>query len=212
MPGSSWKAAPPPDPAQALVVRYFDVPEGAVVFDACGAPGGKAIALSARAGFVAAADLRLARATRLRENLVRAATGPAEVLVADAQSPPIRPTDAVLLDAPCLGTGSFARHPDARWRVTMEALAVLAEQAGRQLSALAEVVRPGGLLLFATCSLEPEENEVQIEAFLGADRRFRREPSATVPAELLTPTGDLALFPQRQGTDGAYAARLRRIG
>jgi 16S rRNA (cytosine967-C5)-methyltransferase len=118
----------------------------------------------------------------------------------------------VLLDAPCLGTGSFARHPDARWRVTPDALTTLAARAGLLLAAVADAVRPGGLLLFATCSLEPEENEVQIEAFLGADRRFRREPSAAVPAELLTPAGDLFLLPHRHGTDGAYAARLRRIG
>jgi 16S rRNA (cytosine967-C5)-methyltransferase len=212
LPGFASGAFYVQDPAQALVVRYLDVPEGAAVFDACGAPGGKAIALSARAGYVAAADVRFTRANRLRENLLRAASGPAGVLVADALAPPIRPVDAVLLDAPCLGTGSFARHPDARWRVTAEALALLAARGGRLLSALAEAVRPGGLLLFATCSLEPEENEVQIEAFLGADRRFRREPSAVVPAELLTPEGDLLLLPQRHGTDGAYAARLRRIG
>ena len=212
LPGFASGAFYVQDPAQALAVRFFDVPEGAVVLDACGAPGGKAIALSARAGYVAAADLRFTRANRLRENLLRAASGAAGVLVADALAPPIRPVDAVLLDAPCLGTGSFARHPDARWRVTTEALALLAARAGRLLSALAEVVRPDGLLLFATCSLEPEENEVQIEAFLGADRRFRREPSAAVPEELLTPEGDLFLLPQRHGTDGAYAARLRRIG
>ena len=76
----------------------------------------------------------------------------------------------------------------------------------------AEAVQPGGLLFFSTCSLEPEENEVQIEAFLASDPRFHREPSSTAPPELLTPAGDLRLLPQRHGTDGAYAARLRRVG
>ncbi|HEV8358290.1 MAG TPA: transcription antitermination factor NusB [Gemmatimonadales bacterium] len=199
------------DPAQALAVRFFDAPEGARVLDACAAPGGKALALASRAGFVAAADLRPTRARRMRENLLRAGGVRAAVLVADALAPPVRPMDAVLFDAPCLGTGSFARHPDARWRVTPAALAALAAQAGRLLAALANVVRPGGLLFFATCSIEPEENEVQIEAFLGGDRRFRREPSAAAPVELLSPAGDLILLPQRHGTDGAYAARLRRI-
>ncbi len=199
------------DPAQALVVRYFDLAPRTVLFDACAAPGGKAIAFSTRAGFVAAGDLRPARARRLRENLERAAPGPTAVLVADAEAPAVRPVDTVLLDAPCLGTGAFARHPDARWRVSEPALAELAAQGGRLLRGLVETVRPGGLLFFSTCSLEPEENEVQIEAFLASDARFRREPSSTVSPELLTPVGDLMLLPQRHGTDGAYAARLRRV-
>ncbi len=197
------------DPAQALVVRFFERPAGSAIFDACAAPGGKAIAFSGD-GFVAAADLRPARARRLRENLLRAGHGPAAVLAADAAHPPVRPMPAVLLDAPCLGTGTFSRHPDARWRVTPEALSALAAGGGHLLRTLADVVAPGGLLFFATCSLEPEENTVQIDAFLAADRRFRREPSASVPSELLTPAGDLMLLPQRHGTDGAYASRLRR--
>ncbi len=200
------------DPAQALVVRYFDLPHGATLLDACAAPGGKAMAFAERAGFVAAGDLRPARARRLRENLERASPGAAAVFVADAEVPAFRPMEATLLDAPCLGTGAFARHPDARWRVTETALADLAVQGGRMLRALAETVRPRGLLFFSTCSLEPEENDVQIEAFLASDARFRREPTSTIPAELLMPSGDLLLLPQRHGTDGAYAARLRRVG
>jgi len=199
------------DPAQALVLRFGALAGSPHIYDACAAPGGKAIALSEQGGFLAAADLRPARARRLRENLHRAGGERAAVLVADAAAPPVRPCEAVLLDAPCLGTGSFARHPDARWRVTPEALARLAAQAAGLLRAQADIVRPGGLLLFSTCSLEPEENEVQVDAFLAADRRFRREPPEGMPAELLTSAGDLSLLPHRQGTDGAYAARLRRI-
>jgi 16S rRNA (cytosine967-C5)-methyltransferase len=199
------------DAAQALVVRYAAIPAGARVFDACAAPGGKAIALAAHAGLLAAADLRAARARRLRKNLDRTGAEHVAVLVADAAAPPVHPFDAVVLDVPCLGTGSFARHPDARWRVTLEALATLAAQAARLLRAQAEVVQPGGLLVFSTCSLEPEENELQVEAFLAGDRRFRREPGEAVPAELRTPAGDLFLLPHRHGTDGAYAARLRRV-
>lgn len=210
LPGFATGSCYVQDPAQALVVRFLDLPAGSRLYDACGAPGGKAIGFSARAGFVAAGDLRPARTRRLRENLNRAGLGPVGVLAADAEHPPIRPLDAVLLDAPCLGTGAFARHPDARWRVSESALGELADQGARLLRALAESVQPGGLLFFATCSLEPEENEVQIEALLASDSRFRREPSSTVPSELLTAAGDLMLLPQRHGTDGAYAARLRR--
>jgi 16S rRNA (cytosine967-C5)-methyltransferase len=199
------------DSAQALVIRYAGIPAGGRVLDACAAPGGKSIALSHSAGFLAAADLRPPRARRLRENLTRAGGGISAVLVADAAAPAVRECDAVVLDVPCLGTGAFARHPDARWRVTPEALGTLTQQAARLLRAQAEVVRKGGLLLFSTCSLEPEENELQVEAFLAATRRFRREPPEDMPAELLTEAGDLFLLPHRQGTDGAYAARLRRI-
>lgn len=202
------------DPAQALVVRYAAVPERSGILDAAAAPGGKAIALSEAAHLLVAADLRPSKIRRLRENLTRAASGAFAVIAADAEHPAIRSTDVVVLDAPCLGTGAFARHPDARWRVSPEALATGAARAGRMLHSLATIVRPGGMLVFATCSLEPEENELQVEAFLAKDSRFRREPppADVIPAELLTEAGDLALLPHRHGTDGAYAARLRRLG
>ena len=199
------------DPAQALVVRYAGFPDGAQVFEPCAAPGGKAIALAERAGRLVVADLRPARIERLRKNLARAGVGHAVVFVADAGAPPLASCDAVLLDVPCLGTGTFARHPDARWRVAESALASLATQAARMLRAQANLVRPGGWLVFSTCSLEPEENELQVEAFLAEDRRFRREPLEALPAELLTGAGDLFLLPHRHATDGAYAARLRRV-
>jgi 16S rRNA (cytosine967-C5)-methyltransferase len=213
LPGLATGAWYVQDPAQALVVRYASLPPGGIIFDACAAPGGKSIALAEHARFLAAADLRPARARRLRKNLDRTGVERAAILVADAKDPPVRRLDAVVLDVPCLGTGTFARHPDGRWRVTQDALGVLAAQGARLLRAQAEIVREGGLLVFSTCSLEPEENELQVEAFLAGDRRFRREPPPpeALPAELLTGAGDLFLLPHRHGTDGAYAARLRRV-
>ena len=211
MPGYAEGAFVVQDPAQRLVTRFLAPDSGAVLYDACAAPGGKSIALAAGRSLVVAADRTRIRVRRLAENLKRAAPPTVVAVLADATRPPIRPVGAVLLDVPCLGTGTFARHPDARWRVTTEALQSLAYQAARFLIQTAEVVAPGGLLLFATCSLEPEENESQVARFLSEDRRFRREPSTNVPAELLNPDGDLVVLPQRHGTDGAYAARLRRI-
>lgn len=198
------------DAAQALVVRYAAIPAGAVVFDACAAPGGKAIGLGHTAHTVLAADLRPARVRRLRENLARAGSGREFAIVADAARPPCRPVDAALIDAPCLGTGTFARHPDARWRVSASALVRLAEQQAELLHAVAGVVRPGGLLIYATCSLEPEENGLQMARFLTTHPEFSREPPTAFPEELRSPDGDLELFPQVHGTDGAFAARLRR--
>jgi 16S rRNA (cytosine967-C5)-methyltransferase len=130
--------------------------------------------------------------------------------VADARRPPLRPIAAVLLDAPCLGTGSFARNPDARWRVTPESLASLERLQSELLDCSAETVAPGGLLVYATCSLEPEENRAQVERFLGRHPEFTREATMSVSADLLTPEGDLMVLPQKHGIDGAYAARLRR--
>ena len=198
------------DAAQALVVRYAAIPDGAVVFDACAAPGGKAIGLGHTARTVLAADVRRARVRRLRENLARAGSGREFAIVADATRPPCGPVDAALIDAPCLGTGTFARHPDARWRVSASALVRLAEQQAELLHAVAGIVRPGGLLIYATCSLEPEENGLQMARFLTTHPEFSREPPTGFPVGLRSPDGDLELFPQVHGTDGAFAARLRR--
>ena len=210
LPGYAEGAFMVQDPAQALVVQYWDVPEGGVVFDACAAPGGKAISMGLRARTVLAADRSEARLRRLRTNLRRAGSGREFALVADAALPPIRPLEVVVLDAPCLGTGTLARHPDARWRVTGEALEELAREGARLLAALADRVLPGGLLLYATCSLESEENDAQIDAFLSSHPEFRRDPGGGVPAELLDARGDLVILPQHHGMDGAYAVRLRR--
>jgi 16S rRNA (cytosine967-C5)-methyltransferase len=198
------------DPAQALVAWFADFPPGATVYDACAAPGGKAITLGRAQHRVVAADVSRRRVRRLAENLRRAGSGQEHPVVADAARPPLRAVDAVLLDAPCLGTGTFARHPDARWRADEPALAALAEQQAGLLDDLAGTVRQGGLLVYATCSLELEENEQQVDRFLAAHPEFAREPNGELPSTLLSPKGDLMILPQRHGTDGAFAARLRR--
>jgi len=201
------------DPAHQLVAQFLAADPGAWIYDACAAPGGKALALAQRGHFVIAAERQRARTRRLAENAARAVHGRIAVIQADLTRAPIRQIPVVVLDVPCLGTGSLARNPDARWRVDPSALGRLVLQAGAFLQSAAATVEPGGLLLFATCSLEPEENEEQIARFLTEDRRFRREPPpvTTVPPEVLTEHGDLLVLPQRHGTDGAFAARLRKI-
>jgi 16S rRNA (cytosine967-C5)-methyltransferase len=198
------------NPAQGLLARFADLPAGAAVYDVCSAPGGKAIALGRASRLVVAGDLSPARARRLQENLARAGSGREYVLVADGTHPPVRPLPAVLLDVPCLGTGTFARHPDARWKVKPRALASLVRLQAELLDASASRVAPGGLLVYSTCSLEPEENRSQVERFLQAHPEFRREATGAVAPQLLSPEGDLMVLPQRHGMDGAYAARLRR--
>ncbi|HET6232782.1 MAG TPA: 16S rRNA (cytosine(967)-C(5))-methyltransferase RsmB [Longimicrobiaceae bacterium] len=200
------------DPAAALVVRYAAVPAGATVLDLCAAPGGKAFGLASTADHVVAADNSYRRLARVRENARRLdAAHRVRAVVSDARNPAFRPADAVLLDAPCTGTGTFRRHPDGRWRVGEGDLDALAKLQAELLDAAAPLVRGGGLLVYSTCSLEGEENEVQIDAFLGRHPEFSIEPpNDAVDAELLDDAGRLSVLPQRQGVDGAFAARLRR--
>jgi 16S rRNA (cytosine967-C5)-methyltransferase len=199
------------DPAQALLARFVDPPPGAVLYDACAAPGGKTIALGRTIGVVAG-EINRRRARRLSQNLARAGSGREHVVVADARRPPIGTVDVVLVDAPCTGTGTFARHPDARWRVTPDALPRITQLQRELLAGTVGLVPPGGLLVYSTCSLEPEENEMQVERFLEEHPNFQREPGPVAELPLLSPHGDLSILPQLHGMDGAYAARLRRTG
>jgi 16S rRNA (cytosine967-C5)-methyltransferase len=200
------------DPAQALLARFVDPPRGTIIYDACAAPGGKTISLGRGGVHTVAGDISRLRGRRLAENLARAGSGREYVVIADARHPPVRPVDIVLLDAPCLATGTFARHPDARWRVSLEALANLQKLQAELLESAAGVVARNGLLVYSTCSLEPEENQMQVDAFLRNHPEFQREPSAHMDAGLLSPAGDLTVLPQLHAMDGAYAARLRRLG
>jgi 16S rRNA (cytosine967-C5)-methyltransferase len=205
------------DPAAGLVVSHVGDVTGRSVVDLAAAPGGKALALAATAAFVVAADLSAGRLQRVRQNLQRldgvAPAGAASrvaMVVADGLQPPLRSADVVLLDAPCTGTGTLRRHPDGRWRVQPSDLEALAGLQARLLDAAAPLVAPGGLLVYSTCSLEPEENVEQVEAFLARQRHFEVEPGPELPGGVNRPDGMLEVLPQCQGWDGAFAARLRR--
>jgi 16S rRNA (cytosine967-C5)-methyltransferase len=199
------------DPASTLVTKYAAIPEGARVADVCAAPGGKSIELSRRAGAVLSSDLSLARLRRVIENAQRMELSTVFPYVADARRPALRSVEVVLIDAPCTGTGTFRRHPDARWRIKPSDLAVMAALQREILRAASTVVAPGGLLVYSTCSLETEENDAQVERFLSDHPGWRLEPPAegAVPPSVLD-AGRLRVLPQRHGTDGAFAARLRR--
>jgi 16S rRNA (cytosine967-C5)-methyltransferase len=200
------------DPASTLVTEYAAVDSGAEVADLCAAPGGKSIELSRRAGRVYSSDVSFPRLRRVVENVGRLELAHVHPYVADARTPAIRPVDAVLVDVPCTGTGTFRRHPDARWRLKVSDLAVMSALQRAILRSAASVVKPGGLLVYSTCSLEPEENEAQIDSFLAASTGWRLEPppAGSVPDAVLD-GGKLRVLPQRHGTDGAFAVRLRRI-
>ena len=200
------------DPAATLAALALAAPPGVLVADLCAAPGGKALVTATRSAapaLVVAADASPERIGRLRENVARVGTPNIAIVVADARRPPLRRADAVLIDAPCTGTGTFRRHPDGRWRVTPDDLRALCALQREILDAAADIVPPGGTLLYATCSLEPEENEEQVEAFLMRQPGFAREPIVAHQA-VVDRAGQLVVLPHVLGVDGAFAARLRR--
>ena len=141
------------DPAATLVTRYADFPSGARVVDLCAAPGGKSLELSHDASIVVAADRSNKRLARLRENVRRLDARNVVLVQADAKQPPVRNAEAVLLDAPCSGTGTFRRHPDARWRLAPSDVTAMSAMQREFLEGAAAIVRPGGLLVYATCTL-----------------------------------------------------------
>ena len=201
------------DPAASLVVKYAQF-SSEVVADLCAAPGGKALAISGgfgerRPSYVLAADLSFGRLLKVRENTTRVGTTNVGFAVADARMPPLRQVPQVLIDAPCTGTGTLRRHPDGKWRITPDDLAALVTLQREILDAAAACVAPGGLLVYATCSLEREENDQQVARFLDEHADFQLEPPARFDETYLD-GGFLRVLPQQHGFDGAYAARLRR--
>lgn len=206
------------DLAASLPARLLGRGPGEVV-DACAAPGGKTMQLAAAGWSVTAIDQSESRLARLRDNLTRTGLS-AEVIAADAArwTPP-SPVDAILLDAPCSATGIFRRHPDVIHRVHPALIEEMADLQRTLLAHAAGWVKSGGRLVYATCSLEPEEGEEQVDAFLSANRDFALDP---VRADELPPgiapsdRGWLRLIPglieDRGGCDGFFVARFARAG
>ena len=199
------------DPAATLVTKYAAFGEGAVVADLCAAPGGKTLELSRNAARVVASDRNRQRVERMLVGFGRLDCSNIEAMVADARMPAIEQVDAVLIDVPCTGTGTFRRHPDARWRLRISDFAVMGALQREILRGAASRVKNGGLLVYSTCSLEPEENDEMVDAFLAANKEFSVEapPPGTVPDSVLD-NGRLRVMPHIHGTDGSFAVRMRK--
>jgi len=199
------------DPGSTLVTQYAAIPQDSVVADLCSAPGGKTLELSRIAKTVIASDRSVQRLSRLLDNRARLEAHNVLVVIGDARFPAVREVDAVLIDVPCTGTGTFRRHPDARWRLKVSDISVMSQLQGSIINAAARIVKPGGLLIYSTCSLEPEENDAIVDDFLARNPDWTLEPppAGTVPPETID-RGFLRILPQVHGSDGAFAARLRR--
>ncbi len=209
------------DPGAMLAAELCAAPSGGIALDACAAPGGKTLQLAEQvgpAGRVYALDRSYARLALLRENLRRGGDARVAVVEADALNLPESIPEAVdvaLVDAPCSGLGTLARRADLRWRLAPEDIPRLAQQAIEILASVAERVRPGGTLVYSTCTLTREENTAVVERFLergaGAWRRDDARPHLPPAArEFVNAAGELWLWPHRSGSDGAFAARLAR--
>jgi 16S rRNA (cytosine967-C5)-methyltransferase len=206
------------DAAATLPAHLLGDVRGKRVIDLCAAPGGKTMQLAAAGAHVAAVEREAARAARLRENLARTRLD-ADVVEADIRDfRPDAPADAVLLDAPCSATGTIRRHPELPWIKGAADVTLCADAVGELFDAAAGMVAPGGTLVFAVCSLEPEEGTEQVERFLERDARFLRAPLTPEDvfghAEWIDAQGDLRTLPHhladKGGMDGFYAARLKR--
>ncbi|UUY01258.1 RsmB/NOP family class I SAM-dependent RNA methyltransferase [Sphingomonas sp. J315] len=205
------------DIAASLPARLIGGGSGRAL-DLCAAPGGKTLQLAAAGWDVTAVDVSESRLARLHENLERTGLS-ATVVAADLlRWAPGFEADAVLLDAPCSATGIFRRHPDVLHRVRPRLIAEMAELQAQLLPRAARWVRPGGLLVYATCSLEPEEGEQQIERFLAQHPEFAIDP--ILPDELpeglsAHPRGWLRTLPgmlaEQGGLDGFFMVRLMRV-
>jgi 16S rRNA (cytosine967-C5)-methyltransferase len=209
------------DEASQLVVALLDPRRGERVLDTCAAPGGKTTAIAERMGArgeVVALDRNTRRLDLVRRHLRRLGLDGVRCAERDATRPlsdlaEARGFDRILVDAPCSGLGTLRRNPDARWRVRPDDVARLAETQLAILRNAGSVLKPGGVLVYSTCSLLPEENEVIVRAFLAEAPDVRLTAAAEAPAEarpLLGDDGMLRCFPHIHDTDGFFAARLVR--
>ena len=205
------------DEGSLLVALGAGVTEGETVLDACAAPGGKTLVFAeavGASGRVIASDIRPARVATLRAQLQRAAHR-VPILALDVSSPlPFEAVfDRVILDAPCSGLGTLRRDPDIKWSRQESDLGPFAVAQSKMLDQAAAAVRPGGRLIYATCSSEPDENESVVDAFLKRTPAFAVEPiSHPIDPRLISARGFLETLPPRDELDAFFAAKLVRSG
>jgi len=211
------------DAAAALPARLLRAGPGMRAADFCAAPGGKAAQLAVAGADVTAIDRSAERLKRLAANFERLHLR-ADVIVADVVNLRAAPFDCILVDAPCSATGTIRRHPDVAWTKKPGDIATLAALQTRMLDKAVELLKPGGTIVYCTCSLEPEESELQIPALLRRNPDILRSPIEAGEvgglSEILNENGELRSLPSHladaeprfSGLDGFFAARLIRRG
>ncbi|MCK4510171.1 16S rRNA (cytosine(967)-C(5))-methyltransferase RsmB [bacterium] len=220
------------DEGTLAAVKLLDPKPGERVIDVCAAPGGKTTyiaELMRGKGRVLAFEISRRRAEMLRSNIERLHVPNCEVLCGEATSDVTDAADAVLVDAPCTGTGTLSRRPDSKWKFDLEArdkskaeiedeeryhpTGMFSRQASRQLRLLlqaANMMREAGRIVYSTCSLEPEENEQVVERFLVKRDDFVLDDAARYVPGMFVDGGYARILPHKHGIDGAFAARLVR--
>lgn len=204
------------DEASQLVAQVLGARAGERVLDVCAAPGSKTTQIAARAddrAFIVAGDIYEHRLRTLRESAARQGLENIQTIVYDAQAAPLPFAEGsferVLVDAPCTGTGTFRHNPEIRWRIRPADISELAARQRHILANAARTVAVGGRLVYSTCSVEPEENESVVSAFLETQPTFK-SVRPDVPEQLLTTDGAARTRPQRDDTDGFFVAAFEK--
>ncbi len=202
------------DESAGLVAHVLDPQPGETILDLCAAPGGKTThvaELMENRGKILAVDLYAHRLEILLENARRLGITSIEIVEADGRYLKTTPVDRVLLDAPCSGLGVISRKPDIKWRRSLQDIREMAVLQFELLENAAQLVRPGGILVYSTCTLEPEENEEQIRGFLKEHTEFVPEPADSFVRETLSNSERfIQTFPHIHKVDGSFVARMRK--
>jgi 16S rRNA (cytosine967-C5)-methyltransferase len=198
------------------VARVLDPQPGDAVLDMCAAPGAKTThiaALMGNAGRITAMELNPGRADALRENCERMRATIVEVITGDAREAPAGPFDRILIDPPCSDLGTLQSRPDARWRKSPEQVDDLATLQRELIDAALDRLRPGGVLVYSSCTISPKENEEQVDRLLADRPDVERDDLSADRPEVAHPSADgyLQLLPHRDGADGFFIARLREL-
>ncbi len=203
------------DSSAQLVSYLLDPRPGETVIDACAAPGGKSLhiaELMKGEGVVWSCDRTASRTKKIQKNIDRLGSTIVRPLMCDSRNQPtfVNQADRVLLDVPCSGLGTLNRHADARWRQTPDSVTGLATLQRELLGHASTWVKPGGVMVYSTCTLHPDENESQVQWFLNEHKDWRIEPPKADFGVVATEEGWVKVWPHRQQMDGFFMVKLMR--